>query len=106
MRLELETTHMTLNEFVDRVMASDEPVELTRDAKVVVMAAKKSIRHRAEKNGTASAEQREKNRKRLEQLLVEVRTKTAKHYKSTKEVEGDANAAVKEVRKQNAARSH
>lgn len=40
MRLELETTQMTLNEFVDFVLACNESVELTRDGKVILVATK------------------------------------------------------------------
>ena len=41
MRLDLESTPMTLSEFVDRVIASNEPIEVTRDDKVIITAKSK-----------------------------------------------------------------
>ncbi len=54
MRLELDTIHTPVNEFIDSLPADGEPVELVRDGAVVATLAKKErdCKTRQSRNGT------------------------------------------------------
>ncbi|MEI6235763.1 MAG: hypothetical protein WCT04_22125 [Planctomycetota bacterium] len=56
MRLELESLHMSLKEFIDHVIASDESVELTRGNEVILKFEKAGTKKKVVRNARSPVE--------------------------------------------------
>ena len=110
MRVELESTQMTLNEFVDCVLASDEPVELVRDEEVVVAANKSGatvLKSRKKKKSGSDPESKNESMAYCKKFWVEAKANVAKNGGAMPEREAEEKALeiVDEVRRKSAARS-
>jgi len=108
MRIEVEGDRTTLREVVKQLDSSREPVELTRDGEVVakVVAVKKKVEARKVQIHAAPTEaERAKAGRELWAMTEDLRAKTKRAGLTQTQVDQMVNKAVREVRRENAARS-